>query len=47
MGRKNWLFAGSDEGAERAAILCIVLDKEAKERQLQRSSSRRTKKPKP
>ena len=21
MGRKNWLFAGSDEGAERACVL--------------------------
>ena len=26
MGRKNWFFAGSDEGAERAAILCTVLE---------------------
>lgn len=26
MGRKNWLFAGSDEGAERAAIIATVLE---------------------
>jgi transposase len=30
MGRKNWLFAGSDEGAERAAILCTVLESAAR-----------------
>ena len=26
MGRRNWLFAGSDEGAERAAIILTVLE---------------------
>jgi hypothetical protein len=26
LGRKNWLFAGSDEGAERAAILNTVIE---------------------
>lgn len=26
MGRRNWLFAGSDEGAKRTAILCAVLE---------------------
>jgi transposase len=26
LGRKNWLFAGSDEGAERAAIIKTVID---------------------
>ena len=26
MGRKNWLFAGSDEGGERAAIIGTVLE---------------------
>jgi transposase len=25
VGRANWLFAGSDEGAERAAVICTVL----------------------
>lgn len=25
MGRHNWLFAGSDAGAERAAILYTVI----------------------
>lgn len=30
MGRKNWFFAGSDEGAERAAILCTVLESAAR-----------------
>lgn len=24
VGRKNWLFAGSDEGGERAAVLYIA-----------------------
>lgn len=26
VGRKNWLFAGSDEGAERAAVLFTVIE---------------------
>lgn len=26
MGRRNWLFAGSDEGAERAAVILTVLE---------------------
>jgi hypothetical protein len=26
LGRKNWLFAGSDEGAERAAIINTVIE---------------------
>jgi hypothetical protein len=26
MGRRNWLFAGSDEGAGRAAIIATVLE---------------------
>ncbi len=26
MGRRNWLFAGSDEGGERAAIIATVLE---------------------
>ena len=26
MGRRNWLFAGSDEGAERAAVIMTVLE---------------------
>ena len=26
VGRKNWLFAGSDEGAERAAIIHTVVE---------------------
>lgn len=30
MGRRNWLFAGSDEGAERTAILCTVLTSAAR-----------------
>jgi hypothetical protein len=30
MGRRNWLFAGSDEGAERAAIICTVLESAAR-----------------
>ena len=30
MGRKNWFFAGSDKGAERAAILCTVLESAAR-----------------
>lgn len=30
MGRRNWLFAGSDEAAERAAILCTVLESAAR-----------------
>lgn len=30
MGRRNWLFAGSDGGAERAAIICTVLESAAR-----------------
>ena len=30
MGRKNWLCAGPDEGAERAARLCTVLESAAR-----------------
>ena len=30
MGRRNWLFAGSDEGAERTAILCTVIESAAR-----------------
>lgn len=30
IGRRNWLFAGSDEGAHRAAILCTVLESAAR-----------------
>jgi transposase len=30
LGRKNWLFAGSDEGAARAAVLCTVLETAAR-----------------
>lgn len=30
MGRRNWFFAGSDEAAERAAILCTVLESAAR-----------------
>ncbi len=30
MGRRNWLFAGSDEGAERAAIIKTVLESAAR-----------------
>lgn len=26
MGRRNWLFAGSDEGAKRAATILTVLE---------------------
>ncbi|MCH9688641.1 MAG: transposase [Deltaproteobacteria bacterium] len=26
MGRRNWLFAGSDEGAKRAAVVLTVLE---------------------
>lgn len=26
LGRENWLFAGSDEGGERAAVLCSLID---------------------
>jgi len=31
MGRRNWLFAGSDEGAERAAIILTVLETAARQ----------------
>ena len=30
MGRRNWLFAGSDEGAKRAAILATVIETAAR-----------------
>ncbi len=30
MGRRNWLFAGSDDGAERTAILCTVIESAAR-----------------
>lgn len=30
MGRRNWMFAGSDEGAERTAILCTVIESAAR-----------------
>jgi transposase len=30
VGRKNWLFAGSDEGAERAAIIHTVVESAAR-----------------
>jgi transposase len=30
MGRRNWLFAGSDEGAERAAVIMTVLETAAR-----------------
>jgi transposase len=31
MGRRNWLFAGSDEGAERAAIILTLLETAARQ----------------
>jgi len=31
MGRRNWLFAGSDEGAERTAIIMTILETAARQ----------------
>jgi transposase len=31
MGRRNWLFAGSDEGAQRAAIILTILETAARQ----------------
>ena len=30
MGRRNWLFVGSDEGGKRAAIILTVLESAAR-----------------